>query len=271
MFRLPPLGHRYSTGEGQPVAPPTQGCSQPQGAQANLQAYDHRSTDGNPYAGFDDRLLATELKNNFSLLGKFQKDGRLHGSALRQIANEPLHDGTVSESTIKLVQEIINRPRLNEAMLVKGGYITPDSLSKAADLLPGNTSPFTYNLNPFYVETDAQVVEAFKDMLDNVLFANKHRYVTTDMLIEMSKDPDEKNEAGQVVLDAANNGFPKKKYSMQQVYLARSLIERPGLLASLESNKANGTRIFGSHNHDGCLKSSSIERWLENDKKEKGN
>ena len=59
-------------------------------------------------------------------------------------------------------------------------------------------------------------------------------------------------------------------YSEQQVYLAKNLMERPGLIASLDSHKANGYNIFGSHNDDGWLKNYSIDRWLENDKAEKG-
>lgn len=65
-------------------------------------------------------------------------------------------------------------------------------------------------------------------------------------------------------------GFPLKMYSEQQVYLAKNLMERPGLIASLDSHKANGYNIFGSHNDDGWLKNYSIDRWLENDKAEKG-
>jgi len=77
--------------------------------------------------------------------------------------------------------------------------------------------------------------------------------VKKETIVEMSKDPDETDKNGQVVRDMAT-GFPKKKYSEQQVYMAKNLVERPGLLASLDSTKANGTNIFGSHNDDGWLK-----------------
>lgn len=243
----------------------------------NQNFYGGMSAAGNPYVSSDDHLLATDLKNNFSMLDKFQKNGRLNQAALKQIASEDPNKSTVSERTIMLAREILNRPRLNEAILAKGGHITPASLAKAADLMVGNTNPNTHSVDPYHAKTDAQLVQAFRGMFDELrdksedytFFFEKHRYVKTDKLIEMSKDPDEITKNGEVVRDPAT-GFPKKKYSEQQVYLAKNLVERPGLLASLDSNKANGTNIFGSHNADGWLKNYSIDRWLENDKKEKG-
>ncbi|OPA91604.1 hypothetical protein BFW86_08970 [Pseudomonas fluorescens] len=232
-------------------------------------------TPGNPYISSDDHLLASALKNNFSLLEKFQKDGHLDQKALQQVADEDPNNSTVSERTIMLAREILNRPRLNEA-ITQDGTITRDSLSKAADLMVGNTNPNTQSADPYHAKTDAQVVQAFSGMFDDLrdksqdysFFFEKHRYVKKDTLIEMSKDPDEITANGEAVRDPAT-GFPKKKYSEQQVYLAKNLVERPGLLASLDSTKANGSNIFGSHNNDGWLKNYSIERWLENDRKEK--
>ncbi|AZF04713.1 hypothetical protein [Pseudomonas sp. R5-89-07] len=239
--------------------------------------YGGMSKVGNPYISSDDHLLATDLSNNFSMLDKFKKDGHLTQSGLQQIANEDVHTSNVSERTILLAREILNRPRLNEAILVDGGKITPESLAKASDLIVGNTNPNTQSADPFHSKTNAQVVQAFRGMFDQLrdtsedynFFFEKHRYVKTDTLIEMSKDPDETDKNGNVVRDPAT-GFPKKKYSEQQVYVAKNIVERPGLLDSLDSNKANGTNIFGSHNIDGWLKNYSIDRWLENDKKEKG-
>jgi hypothetical protein len=240
--------------------------------------YGGMSTVGNPYISSDDRLLATDLNNNFPMLDKFKKDGHLTQSGLQQIAAEDVHKSSVSERTIMLAREILNRPRLNEAILVDGGKITPESLANASDLVIGNTNPNTQSVDPFHSKTNAQVVQAFRGMFDQLrdksedytFLFEKHRYVKTDTLIEMSKDPDETDKNGNVVRDPAT-GFPKKKYSEQQVYVAKNIVERPGLLASLDSNKANGTNIFGSHNSDGWLKNYSIDRWLENDKKEKGN
>ncbi len=233
---------------------------------------------GNPYVSSDDHLLATDLNSNFSMLDKFKKDGHLTQSGLQKIAGEDVHTSSVSERTIMLAREILNRPRLNEAILVDGGKITPESLAKASDLVVGNTNPNTQSADPFHSKTNAQVVQAFRGMFDQLrdasedysFFFEKHRYVKTDTLIEISKDPDETDKNGNVVRDPAT-GFPKKKYSEQQVYVAKNIVERPGLLESLDSNKANGTNIFGSHNIDGWLKNYSIDRWLENDKKEKGN
>ncbi|WP_248751643.1 hypothetical protein [Pseudomonas sp. MWU15-20650] len=240
--------------------------------------YGGMSQVGNPYVSSDDHLLATALKNNFSELEQFQtKKKGLSQAALKKIASEDPTKSTVSELTIKLAKEILNRPRLNEAILTNGGHITTDSLSKAAGLMVGNTNPNTRSADPFHAKTDRQVVETFRGMFDELrdksedwnFFFQKHRYVKVDKLIEMSKDPDEIGKNGEVVRDPAT-GFPKKKYSELQVYMAKNLVERPGLLASLDSNKANGTNIFGSHNDDGWLKNYSIDRWLKNDKKEKG-
>ncbi|TFF01726.1 hypothetical protein EXW72_23525 [Pseudomonas sp. BCA14] len=232
----------------------------------------------NPYVSSADHLLATALKNEFSMLGPFKKDGKLTQRSLQQIASEEPNQSDVAERTILLAREILNRPRLNEAIIANGGFITLDSLSRAADSMVGNTHPNTQSVDPYHSKTDAEVVKAFRGMFDELrdtsedysFFFEKHRYVKTDKLIEMSKDPDETDKTGEVVRDAAT-GFPRKKYSEQQVYLARNLVERPGLLASLESRKANGTSLFGSHNSEGWLKNYSIDRWLENDRKEKGN
>ncbi|MDQ0739600.1 hypothetical protein QF045_002460 [Pseudomonas sp. W4I3] len=240
--------------------------------------YGGMSNVGNPYISSDDHLLATDLGNNFSMLDKFKKNGHLTQSSLQQIAAEDVHTSSVAERTILLAREILNRPRLNEAILVDGGKITPESLAKASDLVVGNTNPNTQSADPFHSKTNSQVVEAFRGIFDQLrdesedysFFFEKHRYVKTDTLIEISKDPDETDKSGNVVRDPAT-GFPKKKYSEQQVYVAKNIVERPGLLASLDSSKANGTNIFGSHNSDGWLKNYSIDRWLENDKKEKGN
>ncbi|QDG60808.1 hypothetical protein NIBR502773_25190 [Pseudomonas sp. NIBRBAC000502773] len=232
---------------------------------------------GNPYVSSDDHLLATQLNNVFSMLGDFKKDGRLTLRSLTDIAKEQPSESKVPERTIMLAREILNRPRLGDSIVGKGGEITPDSLDKAAGLMIGNTNPNTQSADPYHAKTDAQVVQAFRGMFDDLrdtsedrtFFFEKHRYVKKETIIEMSKDPDETDKNGQVVRDMAT-GFPKKKYSEQQVYMAKNLVERPGLLASLDSTKANGTNIFGSHNDDGWLKNYSIDRWLQNDKEEKG-
>ena len=238
--------------------------------------YGGMSQVGNPYVSSDDHLLATALKNNLPMFDAFKKEGRLTQASLQDIAKEDPNNSTVSERNIMLAREILNRPRLNESIM-EGGEVTHKSLNKAADSLVGNTNPNTQTADPFHTKTDAQVVQAFRGMFDDLrdtsedytVFFEKHRYVNKDKLIEMSKNPDFTNENGQVVIDAST-GRPQKKYSEQQFYMAKNLVERPGLLASLDSTKANGTNIFGSHNDDGWLKNYSIDRWLENDKEEKG-
>ena len=232
---------------------------------------------GNPFVSSDDHLLATDLKNNLPLLDAFKKDGRLTQDSLQEIAKEEPSSSKVSERTIMLAREILNRPRLNDAIIAKGGEITHDSLTKAGDAQIGNTNPNTQSADPFHAKTDAQVVQAFRGMFDDfrdksedrTFFFEKHRYVKKDTLIEISKDPNQTDKKGEPLRDV-RTGFPLKKYSEQQVYLAKNLMERPGLIASLDSHKANGYNIFGSHNDDGWLKNYSIDRWLENDKAEKG-
>ncbi|WP_339499296.1 hypothetical protein [Pseudomonas canadensis] len=232
---------------------------------------------GNPFVSSDDHLLATDLKNNLPLLDAFKKDGRLTQDSLQEIAKEEPSSSKVSERTIMLAREILNRPRLNDAIIAKGGEITHDSLTKAGDAQIGNTNPNTQSADPFHAKTDAQVVQAFKGMFDDfrdksedrTFFFEKHRYVKKDTIIEISKDPNQTDKKGEPLRDV-RTGFPLKKYSEQQVYLAKNLMERPGLIASLDSHKANGYNIFGSHNDDGWLKNYSIDRWLENDKAEKG-
>ena len=240
--------------------------------------YGGMSNVGNPYISSDDHLLATDLVSNFSMLDKFKTDGHLTQGGLQKIAGEDVHKSSVSERTIMLAREILNRPRVNEAILVDGGKITPESLAKAAELLTGNTNPNTQSADPFHSMSNAQVVTTFRGMFDQLRDKSedfswpwdKHRFVKTDTLVEMSKDPDELDSKGNVVRDPAN-GFPKKQYSEQLVYLAKNIVERPGLLDSLDNYKANGFALTGSRNSDGWLKNYSIDRWLENDKIEKGN
>ena len=231
---------------------------------------------GNPFVSSDDHLLATDLKNNLPLLDAFKKEGRLTQGSLQEIAKEEPNSSKVSERTIMLAREILNRPRLNEAIIAKGGEITHESLTSAGDSQIGNTNPNTQSADPFHAKTDAQVVQAFKGMFDDfrdksedrTFFFEKHRYVKKDTIIEISKDPNQTDKNGEALRDV-RTGFPLKKYSEQQVYLAKNLLERPGLMASLDSYKANGYNIFGSHNDDGWLKNYSIDRWLENDKAER--
>jgi hypothetical protein len=267
-------------GKSLPTAQPSFDGRFANGAQRHFDGqnlYGGMTNVGNPYVSSHDHELASQLRSVFSMLGDFTKDGRLTLRSLTDIANEKPSESKVYERTIMLAREILNRPRLGYSIVDKRGEITPSSLDKAADLMIGNTNPNTQSADPYHTKTDAQVVQAFRGMFDDLrdksedrtFFFEKHRYVKKETIIEMSKDPDEIDKSGQVVRDMAT-GLPKKKYSEQQVYMAKNLVERPGLLASLDSTKANGTNIFGSHNDDGWLKNYSIDRWLKNDKEERG-
>ncbi|WP_052958967.1 hypothetical protein [Pseudomonas marginalis] len=240
--------------------------------------YGGMSKVGNPFVSSDDHLLATDLKNNLQLLDAFKKDGRLTQGSLQEIAKEE-PSSKVSERTIMLAREILNRPRLNDAIVAKGGEITHESLAKAGDSQIGNTNPNTQSADPFHAKTDAQVVQAFRGKFDDwrdksedfsaFFGSEKHRYVKRETIAEISKDPNVTDNNGEAVRDP-RTGFPLKKYTEQEVYLAKNLTERPGLMDSLDSHKANGFSLFGSRNDDGWLKNYSLDRWLQEDKQERG-
>ena len=63
---------------------------------------------GNPFVSSDDHLLATDLRNNLSLLDAFKKEGRLTQASLQEIAKEEPNSSKVSERTIMLMREILN-------------------------------------------------------------------------------------------------------------------------------------------------------------------
>lgn len=240
--------------------------------------YGGMSKVGNPFVSSDDHLLATDLKNNLQLLDAFKKDGRLTQGSLQEIAKEE-PSSKVSERTIMLAREILNRPRLNDAIVAKGGEITHESLAKAGDSQIGNTNPNIQSADPFHAKTDAQVVQAFRGKFDDwrdksedfsaFFGSEKHRYVKRETIAEISKDPNVTDNNGEAVRDP-RTGFPLKKYTEQEVYLAKNLTERPGLMDSLDSHKANGFSLFGSRNDDGWLKNYSLDRWLQEDKQERG-
>lgn len=278
-------GHARIGVIGRPVGVPTTLAPVSYGS---LYAPQHRHVDyqnmnggmtrtGNPYVDSPDSLLANALRNNLPELEKYRnKNDKLTQSSLQKIANEPLSGNERQDRNRMLAKAILNRPRLNDAIFGKGGVITNNSLINAADKLIGNSDPNTYSEDPYQAMSNAQVVQAFRGMFDQLrdksedrtFFFEKHRYVKKDTIVEMSKDPDAIDKQGNVVRDPST-GLPKKKYGEREVYMAKNLAERPGLLASLDSEKANGVRWLGSHNDDGFLKNYSLDRWLKNDKKEK--
>ena len=68
------------------------------------------------------------------------------------------------------------------------------------------------------------------------------------------------------VQPAAATGIERKKYDEQQVYMAKNIVDRPGLLRSLENADGSGRRMFGSHHQAGWLSSKTLDRWLGHQK-----
>lgn len=231
------------------------------------------STVGNPFTSSDDHLLVTDLKNDLPLLDGHKKDGKLTLASLLEASR----DDKVPERTRKCLEAILNRPRVKEAIVGKGAEITLESLSEAVKTLHGNTDPNTYSANPFHAKSNREVAETFLQVFsdwrdkseDRTFFSEKHWYVNESKIKEIASDPDFTDKNGNVLIDPATR-MPRKKYRALDVHLANTIMDRPELKASLDDYKANGYNFFGSRNSDGWFKNYSIERWIENDKKEKG-
>ncbi|MGE1156262.1 type III secretion effector protein [Pseudomonas kitaguniensis] len=169
---------------------------------------------------------------------------------------------------ILVVREILSRPLLNDAIIDSEGYITRDSLNTAALALRGNSSPAAFSQDPFHGQGNAEVVQAlqgyFKQLRDKpkdrTVFFEALEYVDIALLKAVMNDPDDIDSSGVPVLEPTT-GLPSKKYSEHCVYTARNIIERPGLLRSLE--RANTLRLFGRPKHGGWLCNRSLARWLE--------
>ncbi len=169
---------------------------------------------------------------------------------------------------ILVVREILKRPQLNDAIIDFEGFITRDSLRAAASALPGNSSHSAFSQDPFHGQCNAKVVMAlqgyFKQLKDTTKdrkgFFEALEYVEITLLRRVMSDPDETDHQGQPKLEPMT-GLPEKKYSEHCVYTAKNIIERPGLLRSLEC--ANAPRLFGRPRHKGWLSNKSLERWLE--------
>ena len=169
---------------------------------------------------------------------------------------------------ILVVREILKRPLLNDAIFDFEGFITRDSLRAAAAALPGNSSPGAFSQDPFHGQCNAKVVLALQGYFKQLRDVTKDRagffdaleYLEITLLRTVMSDPDETDPQGQPKLEPTT-GLPVKKYSEHCVYTAKNIIERPGLLRSLE--RANTPRIFGRPRHEGWLSNKSLERWLE--------
>lgn len=227
-----------------------------------------------PGASSTDSQLATALAKGFDVLHPFLRDGQLTQSALQQVAAGEGGESDVMERTILTAREVLKRPRLNDAIMNNDGYITRDSLSAAATHMTSNSAPTAFSQDPFHGQGNAQVVQAFQDQFeqlrdktrDRTVFFEKYQYVEIAALKAVTTDPDATDPRGLPVLETST-GLPKKKYSEHVVYTARNIIERPGLLRSLERATANS--LFGRSAEEGWLSNKSLERWLKQDKEHK--
>lgn len=227
-----------------------------------------------PGVNSKDSQLAETLRDSFGLLHPFLKDGRLTVSSLREIANAPMGENDKLDCAILAAREISNRPSLRDAILSSDGDITRDSLMAAVTALQGNSSPSTFSQDPFHGQGNAHVVKAFQGLFeqlrdqtkDRTFFFDKHQYVEIAGLRAVMRDPDAVGPHGLPVLDPTT-GLPGKQYSELSVYTAKNILERPGLLRSLE--RASGTRMFGPAHQEGWISNKGLERWLEQDKAHK--
>ena len=227
-----------------------------------------------PGADSKDSQLAETLRDSFGLLHPFLRDGRLTLSSLRQVAEATMGESDKLDHAILAAREIIQRPPLRDAILSSDGDITRDSLAVAVSVLQGNSSPGAFSQDPFHGQDNAQVVKALQALFeqlrdqtkDRTFFFDKHQYVEIAALRALMGDPDAVGPYGQPVLDPAT-GLPGKQYSELSVYTAKNILERPGLLRSLE--RASGTRIFGPAHQEGWISNKGLERWLEQDKAHK--
>ncbi|MGC6373446.1 type III secretion effector protein [Pseudomonas sp. K2I15] len=194
-------------------------------------------------------------------------------SSLQRIADKKLGDNQAFDSAILLAKALVQRPRLIDAITDQDGYITGESLSKAESVVFGNSDPGAFSPDPFHAKSNAELIEVFKAMFTELRDRSRDRkgffehigYVNIELLVAMSKDPDELDSQGEPVLDPAT-GLARKKYDEQQVYMAKNIVDRPGLLQSLESAHGSGRRIFGSHHQAGWLSNKTLDRWLEHKK-----
>ncbi|MBV6665065.1 type III secretion effector protein [Pseudomonas yamanorum] len=194
-------------------------------------------------------------------------------SSLQRIAGKKIGDNQKFDSAILLAKALVQRPRLIDAITDQDGYITRESLSKAESVVFGNSDPSAFSPDPFHAKSNAELVEVFKAMFTELRDRSRDRkgffecigYVNIELLVAMSKDPDELDSQGEPVLDPIT-GLARKKYDEQQVYMAKNIVDRPGLLQSLENAHGTGRRIFGSHHQEGWLSNKTLDRWLEHNK-----
>lgn len=224
-----------------------------------------------PGAHSTDSQLATVLENGFGLLHPYLKFGQLTQSSLQHLAARALGESDRLDSMILAVNEILRRPRLNDAIINGDGYITRDSLRYAAQVMTGNSAPSDFSEDPFHSQGNALVVQAFQGEFDRLrdkakdrtVFFEKYQFVEIAALAAVMADPNELDSQGSLVLEAST-GLPRKLYSEHCVYTVRNILERPGLLSSLQRAAANG--LGGLVSKEGWLSNKSLERWLKQEK-----
>lgn len=220
-----------------------------------------------------DSQLAAALEKGFAVLHPFLKDGRLTCSSLQCVAAERTGESEELDRMIHVARQIIERPRLNDAILSSDGDITRDSV-RAAAALQGNSSAGVFSQDPLHALGNARVVQALQGQFeqlrdkskDRTFLFEQHQYVEVATLKRVMQDPYDVDREGVPVLEPST-GMPRPKYSELCVYTAKNILERPGLLRSLE--RANGTRLFGPPHREGWLSNKSLDRWLEQDEARK--
>ena len=97
---------------------------------------------------------------------------------------------------------------------------------------------------------------------DRTYLFEQYQYVEIATLKAVMQDPYAVDQRGAPVLDLST-GMHQPKYDERCVYIAKNILERPGLLPSLE--RANRTRLFGPPQKEGWLSNKSLDVWLEED------
>jgi hypothetical protein len=218
--------------------------------------------------------LAKALEKHFGVLYPFLKAGSLTWSALQRVAAQPAGQHEEMDKAIKIVSEMLKRPPLIDVIMSRTGDITRDSLKAGASALSGNSSPSEFSQDPFHAQGNARVVQALQfhfallrdKTRDRTFLFEQHQYIEVAALKTVMQDPYDVDPQGAPVLEP-QTGMPRPRYSELCVYTARNILDRPGLLRSLE--QANGTRLFGPPPYEGYLSNKSLDRWLEQDEARK--
>lgn len=264
-------------------ASPERGGRKPLLLRGSMSVLHHRTLQNAPAAraclslpgiASTDSQLATALEKAFGLLHPFLNDGRLTWSSLQRIAAEHTGESDELDRAIHVVREVLQRPRLSDAILSRDGDITRDSLTTAARALQGNSSPSLFSQDPFHAQGNAQVVQALQGQFeqlrdktrDRTFLFEQHQYLEIATLKAVMQDPYDVDQRGAPVLEPST-GMPRPRYSELCVYTAKNILERPGLLPALE--RASGARLFGPPHRQGWLSNKSLDRWLEQDEAHK--